>query len=168
MLRRGWHSDIGLPAEAAPPDVAALFPGAEWLLFGFGDRDYVLATSPGLGTALAALFPGPGAILVTGLRVPPAKAFPERDCTGLRLPPGGEEGAAGFVAASIAGPPMRAGPYPGSLFLPARQSYSGTYTCNTWTAEALAAAHLPVTPEGVLFSWQITALAGALVASGYG
>ncbi|WP_187830084.1 DUF2459 domain-containing protein [Siccirubricoccus phaeus] len=168
LLRRGWHSDIGLPAETVPPDLAALFPGAEWLLFGFGDRDYVLAASPGFGTALAALFPGPGAILVTGLRLPPAEAFPERDCTPLRLPPGGLRGAAGFVAASVAGGPIRQGPYPGSLFLPARQRYSGSYTCNTWTAEALAAAGLPVMPEGVLFSWQVTALATALLAAGYG
>jgi len=70
---------------------------------------------------------------------------------------------AGFITASLAAmEPMRAGPYPGSLFLPASRDYSALYTCNTWTAEGLAAAGLPVAPAGILFAAQVNALGEAL------
>jgi hypothetical protein len=148
--------------------VAGLFPDAAWMVFGFGDRDYVLAESPGLGTSLAALWPGPGAILVTGLRVAPDAGFGAGASIPLRLPPGGMAGVAGFITASLATPePLRPGPYPGSLFLPASRFYSAFYTCNTWTAEGLAAAGLPVEPAGILFAAQVNALGEALRAAGY-
>lgn len=166
-MRRGWHTDLGLPAEALDPRLAALFPGAAWLVFGFGDRDYVQAESPGPGTALAALWPGPGAILVTGLKVSPDLAFGAEASIPLRLPPGGMAGVASFITASLAATePMRAGPYLGSLFLPASRDYSAVYTCNTWTAEGLAAAGLPVAPAGILFAAQVNALGEALRAAG--
>ncbi|GGC37537.1 hypothetical protein GCM10011504_14900 [Siccirubricoccus deserti] len=169
LVRRGWHTDLGLPAGVLDRRLAGLFPGAAWMVLGFGDRDYVLAESPGLGTSLAALWPSPGAILVTGLRVAPDAAFGAAASIPLRLPPGGMEGVAGFITASLAAAePLRAGPYPGSLFLPASREYSAFYTCNTWTAEGLAAAGLPVVPAGILFAAQINALGEALRAAGYG
>ncbi|MFC7541391.1 DUF2459 domain-containing protein [Siccirubricoccus deserti] len=99
----------------------------------------------------------------------PDAAFGAAASIPLRLPPGGMEGVAGFITASLAAAePLRAGPYPGSLFLPASREYSAFYTCNTWTAEGLAAAGLPVVPAGILFAAQINALGEALRAAGYG
>jgi hypothetical protein len=47
------------------------------------------------------------------------------------------------------------GPYPGSLFYASSGTYSGFYTCNTWTADALRVGGLPVSSDGVLFAGQV-------------
>lgn len=50
VIDRGWHTEIGLPATALDGRLAALaadFPGARFLTFGFGDRHYLLARDTG-------------------------------------------------------------------------------------------------------------------------
>jgi hypothetical protein len=44
-----------------------IFPQTRYLSFGFGDRHYLLDKDRGFGGMLAALWPGPGLMLVTGL-----------------------------------------------------------------------------------------------------
>jgi hypothetical protein len=51
---------------------------------------------------------------------------------------------------------LAAGPVPGSVFYAATGTYSSSYTCNTWTAEGLRVAGVPVTPTGVVFVGQLT------------
>jgi hypothetical protein len=51
---------------------------------------------------------------------------------------------------------LAAGHAPGSVFYVATGTYSATYTCNTWTAEALRAGGIPVTSAGVVFAGQVT------------
>jgi hypothetical protein len=51
------------------------FPGAQYLFFGFGDRHYLLAKNRGAPVALAALWPGRGMFLATGLTSAPSVAF---------------------------------------------------------------------------------------------
>ncbi|MGH6676638.1 MAG: DUF2459 domain-containing protein, partial [Xanthobacteraceae bacterium] len=51
--------------------------------------------------------------------------------------------------------PLGHGPYPSSAFYAAAGTYDGTHTCNTWTAEALHTAGLPVTSAGVVFAGQL-------------
>lgn len=36
------------------------------------------------------------------------------------------------------------GPYPGGLYFGSTDRYNGFYTCNTWTAEALRQAGIPI------------------------
>lgn len=69
---------VGLPVDQLPAPLARLaldYPGAQILVFGFGDRAFYMAREENLGQALAALFPGPGVILLTALRVSAPDAF---------------------------------------------------------------------------------------------
>ena len=51
----------------------------------------------------------------------------------------------------------------GSRFYAATGTYSATYTCNTWPAEALQVGGLPVTARGVVFAHQIVQQITALL-----
>jgi hypothetical protein len=42
-----------------------------------------------------------------------------------------------------------------SLFFAAAPKYSAVHTCNTWAAEALRAAGLPIHSRGVVFASQL-------------
>lgn len=161
LIERGWHTDIGIDADQVDPSLAALrmaLPGARVLLIGFGERAYLLRREHDFGDMLAALIPGPGALLVTGLRDPPAMAFPAGDVVMLHVSSRGLAQLNGFLARSFErtqdGAPREigGGPYEGSLFYAATVTYSGTFTCNTWTAEGLQTAGLPVHADGVLFA----------------
>jgi hypothetical protein len=48
-----------------------------------------------------------------------------------------------------------AGPYPQSVFYAATGTYDLSHTCNTWTAEALRIAGVPVTAAGVVLAGQL-------------
>ncbi len=47
------------------------------------------------------------------------------------------------------------GPYAGSVFYAANETYDAFYTCNTWTALVLRQGGLPVDPRGVVFAEQV-------------
>jgi len=47
------------------------------------------------------------------------------------------------------------GPYPQSVFYTSTGTYNLGHTCNTWTAEALRVAGLPVNAAGVVFAGQV-------------
>ncbi len=102
--------------------------------------------------------PGPALIEVTGLKVPPSVAYPGEDTIVLPLPPGGARALSEFLWRDLetdGGQKPRLvapGQFPGSLFYAARSRYSLAHTCNTWAADALRAAGLPVRADGVVFS----------------
>lgn len=161
LIERGWHTDIGINADQIDPSLAALrtaLPGASVLLIGFGERAYLLRREHDFGDMLAALIPGPGALLVTGLRDRPQSAFPPGDVVTLQVSARGLVELNGFLTRSFEreanGAPreLASGPYAGSLFYASTETYSGTFTCNTWTAEGLQTAGLPVHADGVLFA----------------
>lgn len=161
LIERGWHTDIGITSGQLDPSLAALrdaLPGTHVFVIGFGERAYLLRREHDLGDMLAALIPGPGALLVTGLRDPPQVAFPPTDVVTLRVSIRGLARLNDFLARSFeraangAPLPLGPGPYPGSLFYAATETYSGTFTCNTWTAEGLQATGLPVHAAGVVFA----------------
>ncbi|HEX5325924.1 MAG TPA: DUF2459 domain-containing protein, partial [Acetobacteraceae bacterium] len=73
VIDRGWHTDIGLGADDVRGPLATLeadFPGVRYLVFGFGDRAYLLSPYRSFIDMIAALVPGRGAMLVTALRAP--------------------------------------------------------------------------------------------------
>jgi uncharacterized protein (TIGR02117 family) len=171
VVRRGFHTDIGLPAARLGPPLrplAAEFPGAATLLVGFGDRTFVQSRGRRwLGDWLLALLPGQGAMLVTGLSVAPYQAFAARDVVTLALTDAQWDGLQRFVRASFsppAGMPARLaeGPYTGSRFFASAHTYDLLDTCNTWTAEALRAAGQPVPVDFSLFSGQVIGAAAGL------
>lgn len=165
VVHRGWHTDLGFPAGELEPEFQTQmqndFPGARYLVFGFGDRRYVLAHDKTIFQMLGAMFPGAGLVLATGLSATPQAAFGETEVATLDLFPAQAAAIREFVwrsferRAGAALHPYARGPYAGSLFYAASLRYSGLYTCNTWTAEALAAAGLPIRARGVLFAGQV-------------
>ncbi len=164
VVARGWHTDIGLPAAPVTGPLAVLrarFPGVRTLLFGFGDRAYLTSGKHDTATALRALLPGPGAMLITALRTTPDQAFGASNVVTLSPSQDGADRLARFIWNSLdhSGTDglssIGDGPYPGSLFLTASTLYSGLFTCNTWTARGLHAAGLPILWPGVLFASQV-------------
>jgi hypothetical protein len=173
VVERGWHTDIALPIGPLPlhPDLAALaadFPGLRALLFGFGDRRWLLDRARSPLALLRALLPGPGAVLVTALATPPETAFGPGHVVHLPLTSPQSDRLQDYLASSLdqghrspggRWQALAEGPYPGSVYLASPLVYSAGHTCNTWTAHALAAAGLPVDPTGVVFAEQAMAWA---------
>jgi uncharacterized protein (TIGR02117 family) len=174
VVGRGWHTDIGLPVTEIRGPLAALqsqFPGVRYLVFGFGERAYLLSREKTLAQMVGALFPGPGVMLVTALATTPEAAFGPEHVIVLRVPQAGVDRVADFLwrylgkgGAGVPAP-LASGPYPGSLFYESRGSYALGHTCNTWTAEALHTAGLPIEPGGVLFASQVWRRARQLAAA---
>jgi uncharacterized protein (TIGR02117 family) len=164
IVGRGWHTDIGLPVDEINGPLAGLesdFPGVRFMVFGFGERKYLMTHDGGSGEMLTALFPSKSAVLMTALRAPPTEAFADEQVVTLRL----TQDSVNRVAERIwrvlektaDGSALRLadGPYPGSVFYASNETYDAFHTCNTWTALLLRDGGLPVNPRGVLFVGQV-------------
>jgi uncharacterized protein (TIGR02117 family) len=165
VIAAGWHTEIALPASVIHDPLRAVtpdFPGAQYLSFGWGERNYYMARAPTVGDAMSALFPGPAVLLVTPLYMPLRDSRADAQVFELRLSTAGIDRLLNFLWAafekSADGTTRRlaAGPGPGSIFYAATGTYSSSYTCNTWTAEGLRIAGVAVTPSGVVFAGQLT------------
>ncbi len=160
----GWHTEIGLRADGITGPLAALereFPGASYFVFGWGERDYYMAANPGLADLMRALVPGPAVMLVRGLHRSPAETFGAADVYAVPVSLEGMDRLSqylwGYLDKDGKGELRRAGdgPEPESAFYAAAGTYDIGNTCNTWTAEALNAAALPVSAAGVVFAGQV-------------
>jgi len=173
VIAAGWHTEIALhidaigdPLRAVTPD----FPGARYLAFGWGERNYYMAPAPTVGDAMSALFPGPAVLLVTPLYRSPRDLSPGAQVFELGLSTAGFDRLTAHLWMAFERPrdgtPRRlaGGPAPGSVFYAATGTYSSSYTCNTWTAEGLRVAGAPVNPAGVVFAGQLTDQLRSLVA----
>lgn len=173
VVKRGWHTDICVRREDASAWIVMLaygFDGARFLCFGFGERQYVVTRDHGLLALLSALLPSQAALLMTALHDTPDAAFGAANVVSLGVSRVGLTGLEAFMESSTQtddpGRPIRLGkgPYPGSVFFGATGTYDGLYTCNTWTADALRSARLPVNNH-VLFAgnlmYQVQRLATA-------
>ena len=158
VVARDWHTDVCLRSEDADPGVRSLGAGFEdvrYLCFGFGDRSYVMRGNHGVVTMLLALVPGRGVVLMTALRAPPSEAFGAANVVGLAVSRPGLEGLRNYLRGAVQRNPddspirLGAGPYEGGAYLSATAAYSLLYTCNTWTADALRHAGLPLAPIAV-------------------
>ena len=164
VAERGWHTDITLPVEEIVGPLAVLkqgLPGVRFLTFGFGERQFLMDRSTSVGTMLSALLPSQSALLMTALRATPELAFGQPNVVVLHVSRAGLERIEASIwrefERSPAGAPvlLAEGPYPGSVFYAARDTYHALYTCNTWTAEILRDGGLPMPVTGVLFSGQV-------------
>jgi hypothetical protein len=168
VISRGWHTDIGLSANVLTgplADLANQYPGARFLTFGFGERNYLLQRRITPFTMLSAMLPSRSALLVTLLSTTPETAFGQHYTVTLYL----SQANLGRIQARIwqelqksaAGKPiwLADGPYPGSEFYGAVDTYFGLYTCNTWTAEMLRAGGLPMPVAGVVFASEVMGMA---------
>jgi uncharacterized protein (TIGR02117 family) len=175
LIAGAWHTEIGLSREAAaalPRRLTDDFPNARYLVFGWGERGYYTARDPGSGDLLRALAPGPSALLVIPLATSPEREFGSANVFRLAVSQQGIDSLSEYLWAYVAmdgnETPLRiaAGPEPGSIFYASSRSYSVTRTCNTWTAEALRVAGLPIQADGVIFAGQVLSQARPLAIGG--
>jgi uncharacterized protein DUF2459 len=162
VVRRGWHIDVGFDVAQLQPPLKSMpgeFPGARYVFFGFGDQHYLLAKDRNAPVLLAALWPGRGMLLVTGLTSPPQDAFGADHVAALTVTADQARAAQTFIWQSLdqrdSLKSYQRGPYEGSLYFSATPTYSAFHTCNTWAAEALKAATLPIHSGGVVFAGQL-------------
>jgi uncharacterized protein (TIGR02117 family) len=164
VISGGWHTELGLPVEALSGPLAALnrdFPIARYLVFGWGAHDYYMAKNPGIGDLLRATAPGPAVMLVIPLQISPEAFFGASNVFILPAPPEGIQRLSQFLSDYLdknkteAPNRIGVGPYPQSVFYASTGTYNIGHTCNTWTAEALRVAGLPVNAAGVVFAGQV-------------
>lgn len=176
VVSNGWHTEIAIPSAAVPEGAipeAADFPGAAYLVFGWGHAEYYRHPAPGVGLTLsAALVPSPAVMHMIGLGVHPRQAFGRSELAPLSLDADGLAKLARYIDASFErkGAPRAHAAAPGlygfSRFYPATGTFTGlANNCNAWTAKALAAAGLPIDPTGVFRAddvmYRLRALAAA-------
>jgi uncharacterized protein (TIGR02117 family) len=163
VIKRSWHTDIGFDSSDLHLPLASLrpmLPGASYLLFGFGDRHYFMHQGESIGTTIGAAWPGAGLVLMTGLTETPEQAFGSAGVLRLTVSASQARRLESFVWATLTtsgntANALAAGPYDGSFYYASTTRYSGLHTCNTWTAEGLQAAGLPVHSLAVEFSGQV-------------
>lgn len=155
----GWHVGLAFPVEhvdpAAFPEVAD-FPDARWIEVGWGDAAFYRDPDPDLGTTLkAALVPTPAVLHLVAMPAEPARYLPKAEVVAIPLDDAQYRRLVAYVSGHVdrGGRPraeaIGSGLYPVSRFYPAHGEFSLNRTCNTWVAQALAAAGLPVDPDGV-------------------
>lgn len=168
VIGRGWHTDIGLPVEEISGPLATLesaFHGVRFLTFGFGERQFLVDRKKTFGGMLNALLPSQSALLMTALRAPPREAFGQSNVVVLHVSHAGLERIEASIwqeleRSAVGQPTLLAdGPYPGSVFYAARDTYFGLNTCNTWTAGTLRTGGVPMPVTGVLFAGQVMGMA---------
>ncbi len=97
---------------------------------------------------------------MTGVAGTPEQAFGDAGVIRLTLNPSEAGRLEAFVWNSLAATEgvvrvLGPGPYADSFYYAATARYSGLHTCNTWTAEGLKAAGLPIRSFAVEFSGQV-------------
>jgi uncharacterized protein (TIGR02117 family) len=160
VVNHGWHTGIVLKkADIAPgllPEAKDL-PTGDSLEIGWGDRDFYQTPDAGVGLAIKAAFFSSGSVVhVAAFSGPVEDYFSSAEIYQLTLADEGYRRLTLFVSDSFLRPesPTREEPrhglYPNSRFYPARGKFHLFRNCNTWVAEALQAAGLPVNPSAVI------------------
>ncbi len=161
MVDYGWHTEIVVPTapiEGPLAGIAALFPGARTLSFGFGKRSFMTLNDPGVLAFVAGAVPGVATVRVIGLVDEPGRVYPGRVIE-VPLQPQAWSRLETFLSDAIVrgpgGAPVPVATEPGyaapGRFFAATQGYSLAYTCNAWSGDSLHAAGLPV-PGDVVFA----------------
>ncbi len=139
------------------PALADAFGDGDFVELGWGDEGFYRAPQATLGLALRALFGSTAAVLhVVRVDGDPRRRFAASEVIEVRVTEDGYRRLLAFVAGtftrSAAGTLASLGPglYGESRFYQAEGSYSLSYTCNTWIAEALAAGNCPMSPAAVI------------------
>ena len=163
VVRRGWHIDVGFAAadlETPLRSIASDLPASRFIFFGFGDMHYLMSKTHNPLNMSAALWPGRGIMLVTGLEGTPQQGFGAEHVIELDLAPDDVRALQksiwkSFVTGEGAAKVYRSGPYADSLYYLSTARYSALHTCNTWAAQVLKAGRLHVRSNGTLFAGQL-------------
>jgi uncharacterized protein (TIGR02117 family) len=174
IVHDAWHAGIVIRKMDIPPVVLPElrdFPSAEYLEVSWGDRDYFPAPDGGLGLALKAAFWSSGSILhVVGFKDAVENVYPGADIIAITLSEDGFQQLIKFISETFSRPhpPAPAEAWPGlfsnSRFYAAEGKFSLFRTCNTWVAEALSAAGLPINPGYVITAGNLGSQVRSVVA----
>jgi uncharacterized protein (TIGR02117 family) len=178
LVSHGWHAGIVLRRADIPADLwpeNAVFPYAEFIEVGWGDKQYYQTPDAHFGIALRALlWPTPSVLHIVGFNGAVTEYFPSSEIIEIKLGEPGFELLLHYIAASFMrddsgqAQPIGPGLYGNSRFYLSRESYHLFNTCNVWTARALRAAGVPITPSFSITVEQLMAQAqnlGELVRS---
>ena len=156
LVSHGWHAGIVLGRAEIPDNVWPApgdFPNAQYLEVGWGDMDYYKTPDPHMGLIIkAALLPTASVLHFVAFSGPVQAYFPYSEIIRIELSSAGFEHLSRTIAASFATDEagnitsLGHGLYGNSRFYLSRESYHLFNTCNVWTARALRAAGLPITP----------------------
>ena len=160
LVSHGWHAGIVLLrtdiSESIWPATVE-FSDAQYLEIGWGDRDFYQTPDPHLGLILkAALLPTASVLHIVGFNEPVQTYFPYSEIIKIELSSVGFKYLTHAIVSSFAtdkaGNITSLGPglYGNSRFYKSSETYHLFNTCNVWTARALRAAELPITPATVI------------------
>lgn len=157
LVPQGGHTGIAvrradIPATLIPEKRD--FPDAGFLEFGWGDRDFYMAETPGPWVSFKAAFlPTRSAVHVVGVHGDLAARFPGSEIVEISLSRPALQGLLRYVHEAFRREGAAAEPL-GRGFYPGRETFHILRTCNVWTAGALRAAGLPLrdalTVEGIM------------------
>jgi uncharacterized protein (TIGR02117 family) len=158
LVHNSWHAAIVLSHDDLNlqllPELKE-FPPAKFVEFSWGDQDYFPDPNSGIWAALRAGFWSSGSVVhLVAAHANPREFYPSAEIFELRLNSAAQRELIRYLSDSFARPgagpaPARPGLFNYSRFYPSNQRFSVLRTCNTWVAEALAAAGLPLTPGNV-------------------
>jgi hypothetical protein len=164
VVGQSWHAQIGIPVEELGEDLSFyrdIFQGARVIMFGYGKKTFFTAPPETASEYILGPLPGPAVIQAVGLNVPPMEAYSPENTITLLLPPGGSRSLSAYIwndlAKDASGKPriVSHSTDPAGLFYAAQSRYNLLHTCNTWIADALHAAGLPISGDGVVFLGQV-------------
>ncbi|MBB2175328.1 DUF2459 domain-containing protein [Gluconacetobacter johannae] len=165
LVDRGWHTEIGIPVQALDGPLGvyrAVFPGARTILFSYGKKTFFTAPASSVREYLIGPFPGPAVIQTIGLSTTPPEAYGADKTIVFPISDEGARRLSAFIWDDLVVRPdgprlVAARRHPASLFYAARSTYTLMHTCNGWVAEALRAAQVPISAQGVVFAGQVMA-----------
>lgn len=156
LVAHDWHAGIVVQKRDIPKSIwpqHSDFPNAEYLEVGWGDGDFYQAREIRAGLALKALLLPTSAVLhVVGFRGSVSAYFPHSDILEFQVSREDFTGLCRFIEKAYAkdeqgrSVPLGPGLYGDSRFYASSQNYHLFRTCNVWSAGALRAAGLPVSP----------------------
>jgi hypothetical protein len=149
VVSADWHSDIAIPVGelgVGLQPIAAQFPGAKTLLFGYGKETFMTAPEGSFSKYFTGLIPGQAAIEVTAVDTDLADIYPADEVVTLKLPQDGAEKLSAYISDDITknadGTPLLVtkGDSPRVFVYAANSEYTFLHTCNGWAATGLATA----------------------------
>ena len=160
IVHDSWHAAIVLGKNDIVPvelPESADFPGAEFIEFSWGDQDYFPDPNSGFFAAIkAALWSSGSVIHLVGVTGTLEQVYRGAEIIELRLSLGAfnrliESLSKTFLRVQGGSrAPAAPGLFPNSRFYPATPKFSLLRTCNTWVAEMLESADVPVSPRLVI------------------
>lgn len=160
IVHNSWHaaivlrkSDIGDPIMPELADFAA----ARFIEYSWGDKDYFPDPASGIfGAIKAGLWSGGSVMHLVGFADTVEHFYRGASITELRLNASAYGRMVDYISKTFAREkssgraPAAPGLFPYSRFYPASRSFSLLRTCNTWVAEALELAGLPISSGVVI------------------